>query len=99
MGHQLFVDKDVECAKIVLKAMMLMGLNGNTNVCKDIGRQLLTYDQRLTPAKIFLRIKELTVDNVRVAMHGVFHNRDHAMVAVGGIKGLPSHKWIRNNSY
>ncbi len=86
-------------AKIALKAAMLMGLNGNTNVCKDIGRQLLTYGQRLTPAKIFLSIKDLTSEDVRAVAHGIFNDRDHAMVAVGGIKGLPSYKWIKNSSF
>jgi hypothetical protein len=38
-------------------------------------------------------------EDIRAAAHGVFHNRDHTMAAVGGIKGLPSYKWIRNNSY
>ena len=92
-------DEDVDRAKIALKATMLMGLDGNTNVCEDIGRQLLTYGRRLTPAEIFLRIEELTVDDVRAAAHGVFYNRDHAMAAVGGIERLPSYEWIRNNSY
>jgi processing peptidase subunit beta len=93
------VDKDIERAKIALKVTMLMGLDGNTNVCKDIGKQLLTYGQRLTPTEIFLRIKELTADNMRATAHGVFHNRYHTMVAVGGIKGLSSYEWIRNNSF
>jgi processing peptidase subunit beta len=45
------VDEDVERAKIALKATMLMGLDGNTNICEDFGRQLLTYGQRLTPTR------------------------------------------------
>ena len=94
-----FAEEDVERAKIALKATMLMGLDGNTNVCEDIGRQLLTYGRRLTPAEIFLRIEELTADDVRAAARGVFHDKDHAMAAVGGIEGLPSYEWIRNNSY
>ena len=53
-------EEDVERAKIALKATMLMGLDGNTNVCEDIGRQLLTYGRRLTPAEIFQRIEEMT---------------------------------------
>ena len=92
-------DEDVERAKVALKATMLMGLDGNTNVCEDIGRQLLTYGRRLTPAEIFLRIEELSADDVRAAAHSVFHDKDHAMAAVGGIEGLPSYEWIRNNSY
>jgi hypothetical protein len=50
------------------------------------------------PPEIFLRIKELTADNMRAGAHGIFHNRDHGMAAVGGIEGLPYYKWIRNNS-
>ncbi len=92
-------EEDVERAKIALKATMLMGLDGNTNVCEDIGRQLLTYGRRLTPAEIFLRIEELSADDVRAAAHSVFHDKDHAMAAVGGIEGLPSYEWIRNNSF
>lgn len=91
--------EDVERAKIALKATMLMGLDGNTNVCEDIGRQLLTYGRRMTPAEIFQRIEELSVDDVKAAAHKVFHDKDHAMAAVGGIEGLPSYEWIRNNSY
>ena len=92
-------EEDVERGKIALKATMLMGLDGNTNVCEDIGRQLLTYGRRMTPAEIFQRIEELTVDDVKAAAYKVFHDKDHAMAAVGGIEGLPSYEWIRLNSY
>ena len=92
-------EDDVERAKIALKATMLMGLDGNTNVCEDIGRQLLTYERRLTPAEIFQRIEELTVEDVRAAAYEVFYNKDHAMAAVGGLEGLPSYEWIRHNTY
>ncbi len=53
----------------------------------------------MTPTEILVTIKELTADDVRAAAHGVFHDKDHAMAAVGGIDGLPSYEWIRNNSY
>eukprot|EP00579_Thalassiosira_antarctica_P000018 CAMPEP_0201866206 /NCGR_PEP_ID=MMETSP0902-20130614/864_1 /ASSEMBLY_ACC=CAM_ASM_000551 /TAXON_ID=420261 /ORGANISM="Thalassiosira antarctica, Strain CCMP982" /LENGTH=481 /DNA_ID=CAMNT_0048391127 /DNA_START=71 /DNA_END=1513 /DNA_ORIENTATION=+ len=86
-------EEDVERAKIALKATMLMGLDGNTNVCEDIGRQLLTYGRRMTPAEIFMRIEELTVEDVKAAAQMVFHDKDHAMAAVGGIEGLPSYEW------
>lgn len=92
-------EEDVERAKIALKATMLMGLDGNSNVCEDIGRQLLTYGRRLTPAEIFLRIEELSVDDVKAAAYKVFYDKDHALAAVGGLEGLPSYEWIRNNSY
>jgi processing peptidase subunit beta len=91
-------EEDVERAKIALKATMLMGLDGNTNVCEDIGRQLLTYGRRITPVEIFQRIEEMTVDDIKAAAHKVFYDKDHAMAAVGGIEGMPSYEWLRNNS-
>ena len=75
------------------------GLDGNTNVCEDIGRQLLAYGRRMAPAEIFQRIEELSVEDVKAAAYKVFHDKDHAMAAVGGIESLPSYEWIRNNSY
>merc|ERR1712087_1041533 len=92
-------EEDIERAKIALKATMLMGLDGNTNVCEDIGRQLLTYGRRMTPAEIFQRIDELSVEDVKAAAHKIFHDKDHALCAVGGIERLPSYEWIRSNSY
>jgi len=92
-------EEEVERAKIALKATMLMGLDGNTNVCEDIGRQLLTYGRRMTAAEIFQRIEELSVEDVKAAAHKVFYDKDHAMCAVGGIERLPSYEWIRSNSY
>ena len=92
-------EEDVERAKIALKATMLMGLDGNTNVCEDIGRQLLTYGRRMTPAEIFKRIEEMTVEDAKAAAQKVFHDKDHAMTAVGNIDNLPSYEWIRNHSF
>lgn len=98
VAHHI-TEEDVERSKTTLKATMLMGLDGNTNVCEDIGRQLLTYGRRMTPAEIFTRIEEMTADDVRAAAHMVFHNKDHAMAAVGGLEGLPSYEWIRSHSF
>ena len=79
---------------------MLMGLDGNTNVCEDIGRQLLTYGRRLTPAEIFHRIEELSCEDVKTAAFQTFHDKNHAMAAVGGgINELPDYDWIRSHSY
>lgn len=92
-------EEDVDQAKIALKATMLMGLDGNTNVCEDIGRQLLTYGRRMTPVEIFQRIEELTLEDVKAAAHKVFYDKDHAMCAVGNIERLPSYEWMRSHSF
>uniref|UniRef100_A0A7S3Q7A4 mitochondrial processing peptidase n=1 Tax=Chaetoceros debilis TaxID=122233 RepID=A0A7S3Q7A4_9STRA len=92
-------DEEVERAKVNLKATMLMGLDGNSNVAEDIGRQLLTYGRRMTPAEIFSRIDAITVDDIKATAAKVINDQDHALAAVGGIHELPDYNWIRRHSY
>ncbi len=91
--------EEVERAKVNLKATMLMSLDGNSNVAEDIGRQLLTYGRRMTPAEIFSRIDAITVDDVKATAAKVINDQDHALAAVGGIHELPDYNWIRRHSY
>jgi processing peptidase subunit beta len=98
MVHNPSVD-EVERAKVNLKATMLMGLDGNSNVAEDIGRQLLTYGRRMTPAEIFSRIDAITVDDIKATAAKVINDQDHALAAVGGIHELPDYNWIRRHSY
>jgi processing peptidase subunit beta len=98
MVHSPSVE-EVERAKVNLKATMLMGLDGNANVAEDIGRQLLTYGRRMTPAEIFSRIDAITVDDIKATAGKVINDKDHALAAVGGIHELPDYNWIRRHSY
>jgi len=98
MVHNPSVE-EVERAKVNLKATMLMGLDGNSSVAEDIGRQLLTYGRRLTPAEIFSRIDAITVDDIKATAAKVINDQDHALAAVGGIHELPDYNWIRRHSY
>lgn len=49
-------DAEVERAKNVLKTNMLLQLDTSTQVCEDIGRQLLCYDRRIPPHELEARI-------------------------------------------
>jgi processing peptidase subunit beta len=91
--------EEVERAKVNLKATMLMGLDGNSNVAEDIGRQLLTYGRRMTAAEIFSRVDAITVDDIKATAAKVINDKDHALAAVGGIHELPDYNWIRRHSY
>jgi len=91
--------EEIERAKTNLKATMLMGLDGHTNVAEDIGRQLLTYGRRMSPAEIFSRIDAITVDDVKATATKMINDQDHALAAVGGIHELPDYNWIRRHSY
>lgn len=92
-------DEEVERAKVNLKATMLMGLDGNSNVAEDIGRQMLTYGRRMTPAEIFSRIDAITVSDIKATAGEVINDQEHALAAVGGIHELPDYNWIRRHSY
>ena len=91
--------QEVDRAKVNLKAIMLMGLDGHSNVAEDIGRQLLTYGRRMTPAEIFSRIDAITVADVKATAAKIINDQDHALAAVGGIHELPDYNWIRRHSY
>ena len=92
-------DEEVERAKVNLKATMLMGLDGHSNVAEDIGRQLLTYGRRMTPAEIFSRIDAVTTSDIKATAAKFINDEDHALAAVGGIHELPDYNWIRRHSY
>lgn len=49
-------DAEVERAKNVLKTNMLLQLDTSTQVCEDIGRQLLCYNRRIPPHELEARI-------------------------------------------
>jgi len=92
-------DEEVERAKVNLKATMLMGLDGHSNVAEDIGRQMLTYGRRMTPAEIFSRIDAVSKDDIKATAAKFINDEDHALAAVGGIHELPDYNWIRRHSY
>ena len=92
-------DEEVERAKLNLKAVMLMGLDGNTAVAEDIGRQLLTYGRRMTPAEIYMRIDAVTSDDIHATAAKFINDQDHALAAVGGLHELPDYQAIRRQSY
>lgn len=92
-------DEEVERAKTQLKANMLMQLDGSSAICEDIGRQMLTYGRRMTPAEIFARIDAVDATAVRHAANLVINDQDHALAALGPIHELPDYNFIRRRSY
>jgi len=92
-------DEEVERAKAQLKASMLMQLDGSSPVCEDIGRQMLTYGRRMTPAEIFARIDAVDAATVRATATAVINDQDHAMAAVGPIQELADYNWHRMRTY
>jgi processing peptidase subunit beta len=92
-------DDEVERAKVSLKAAMLMNLDGHNNVAEEIGRSLLNYGRRMTPAEVFSRIDTITTSDIKATAYKFFNDQDHSLAAVGGIHELPDYTWFRRHSY
>ena len=56
---------EVERAKSQLKASLLLGLDGTTAIAEDIGRQIVTSGQRVSPRQIEMAIDAVTVEEIK----------------------------------
>lgn len=50
-------EKEVTRAKNILKTNMLLQLDGTSNICEDIGRQMLCYERRIPLHELEARIE------------------------------------------
>ena len=92
-------EAEVARAKTQLKTALLGGLVGSTAVCEDIGRQILTYGRRLTPAEIIARIDAVDASAVKAAANAYINDKDVAVAAVGSIHEIPDINWFRRRTY
>eukprot|EP01118_Nematostelium_gracile_P002928 TRINITY_DN13375_c0_g1_i1.p1 TRINITY_DN13375_c0_g1~~TRINITY_DN13375_c0_g1_i1.p1 ORF type:complete len:474 (+),score=137.03 TRINITY_DN13375_c0_g1_i1:176-1597(+) len=92
-------EQEVERAKLKLKASLLLGMDGTTAVMEDIGRQVLSYGRRLSPAEVALRIDAITVSDVRRVARQYCEDVDPVVAAVGPLEELPDYNNIRGWTY
>ncbi|XP_058054380.1 mitochondrial-processing peptidase subunit beta-like [Anopheles bellator] len=92
----MVTEAEVDRAKNLLKTNMLLQLDGTTQICEDIGRQMLCYGRRIPLHELERRINSVTAQNVRdVAMKYIF-DRCPAVAAVGPVENLPDYMRIRS---
>jgi processing peptidase subunit beta len=92
-------DEEVARAKKQLKTALLGGLDGSTAICEDIGRQMLTYGRRMTPAEIVARVDAVDAAAVRTAAKAYINDKEVAVASVGNVHELPDINWFRRRTY
>lgn len=88
-------EAEVERAKAQLKASLLLGLDGTTQVAEDIGRQIATTGRRMSPFECDKNIAKVTAADVRAVAQKKIWDQDLAISAVGSIEGLLDYNRIR----
>ncbi|EIE79631.1 hypothetical protein G6F55_002849 [Rhizopus delemar] len=82
-------EQEVQRAKQQLKAGLLLSLDGSTPIAEDIGRQLLTSGERMSPKEVEELVSRVTVDDVRrVAKQHL--EKEAAVVGIGAIDKMPN---------
>jgi processing peptidase subunit beta len=71
---------EVERAKSQLKASLLLGLDGTTAIAEDIGRQLVTSGQRMTPRQIENAIDAVTPEEIKRVAQKYLWDKDVRLV-------------------
>lgn len=92
-------EEEVERARTQLKANLMMSLDGSSAVCEDIGRQLLTYNRRLTPAETFKRIDSVDAASVKAAANEFINDQDCVAACIGPVHEMPDYNWLRRRTY
>eukprot|EP01027_Heterolobosea_sp_BB2_P007520 GEZU01011185.1.p1 GENE.GEZU01011185.1~~GEZU01011185.1.p1 ORF type:complete len:484 (-),score=168.05 GEZU01011185.1:650-2101(-) len=93
-------EEDVARARNTLKTQLLMNQDGSSHaICEDIGRQMIFYGRRLTPAEIFARIDAIDADTIRRVAMKYIYDRDPVMAAYGKIDHIPDYNLLRSWTY
>lgn len=92
-------EEELARAKAQLKASMLMALDNSASTCDEIGRHLLTYGRRISPAEIFARIDAVDVEAIWNTARTFIDDKEPAVAAVGPLHELPDYNWWRRHTY
>jgi processing peptidase subunit beta len=81
-----FTDAELESAKAQLRGSLLLSLDGSTAVAEDVGRQLVTTGERLSPDEIISRVNKVSREDVVNWCQETFSDKGKLAIAtLGGV--------------
>ncbi|KAF7489393.1 Mitochondrial-processing peptidase subunit beta [Sarcoptes scabiei] len=83
-------EEELERAKNLLKTNMMLQLDGSTQICEDIGRQMLCYGRRIPTTEIESRIDSVDLDYFRKICEQYIRNRRPVLACVGPTESIYS---------
>jgi len=92
-------EQEVNRAKNILRANLLLQLDGSTPICEDIGRQMLCYGRRIPLPELEARIESVDADVVREVCNKYIYDRCPAVAGVGPVEALPDYNRTRAQMY
>jgi len=93
-------DEDVARVKNTLKNHYLSLYEGRLdNICEEIGKQILFFGRRPSPAEMFARIDSITKDDVLRVAQKYIYDQEPVVVALGNAKYILDYTWIRQYTY
>lgn len=99
-GFAYDVDKTrLELAKRALLTNSVSHYENLTNVCDELGRQILSYGRRIHPTEVQSRIEQITKESVQATAEDYFYDKDFALSAFGPVYELPDYNLIRMKTY
>jgi len=92
-------DFEVERAKNLLRTNMFLQLDGTTQVCEDIGRQMLCYGRRIPLAEMEARINAVNADVIKKVMMNYVYDKCPAIAGIGPLDWMQDYPRLRAGMY
>ncbi|XP_035228319.1 mitochondrial-processing peptidase subunit beta-like [Stegodyphus dumicola] len=92
-------ETDLQVAKNMLRSNLLESLDGSTQTCADIGRQVLHYGKRVPFAEVDDIIQSVTLTQFKDTCMKYIYDRCPAVAAVGPVEAMTDYARVRANMY
>ena len=91
-------DEEVQRAKRQLLTTVFAGMEDTQSLAEDIGRQLLVYGRRMSPAEFIHRLDKIDAEEVKRVAWNRLHDAEITVIGMGPTHGLLQHYEIRKHT-